>query len=527
MAMYTLEFTVTAAGVSPDTPQFAGRDGDHRAAELRFAVPFDNCRYRLEVLDGAGGYDITDLLDAVDGIVTYAVPAAWTAAGVAAVRVIAIGDGEEVRFHSAPAYLRFDDRESGEALGDSLRPAWQETLDEATAFLALTQQKLERGDFIGPKGDKGDKGDTGEQGIQGEKGDTGEKGDKGDKGDIGEVSLAYANRTFANALRGRKSGSPLLLTDVSPVAHDITLTCELPSGVVLETVQETATYEADGKRFAMPFTGVPTLPLTVGETYTVTVNGEAFTYTAEARAEGQAVTLGYVSYFDGDTTLPLGMTYVVEDGTCEFFWNEPVEGESVTLSVSVVHNTAPLTVTRYGKNLFENDASKLVVVTYYTSGGSDRQRVGYEIRLTAGTYTIYANPKTDEIKAQSLYVYGTLNTAQKEFVKDVRIVVGQTYNKVTFTANTGDILRIYNGNTTLDVPVTQALFEKFNIQLEVGGTATAFEPYSEPVTYTVPADGVLTVASLSPSMTFIGDTPMTADYQRDLTAVIAKLEGSV
>ncbi len=56
----------------------------------------------------------------------------------------------------------------------------------------------------GLKGDKGDTGATGPQGPQGEKGDTGEqgpqgeKGDKGDKGDTGEVSLADLDTALAD-----------------------------------------------------------------------------------------------------------------------------------------------------------------------------------------------------------------------------------------------------------------------------------------------------------------------------------------
>jgi len=165
MAFYTIEFTVTEHAVTPDTPQAAGHTGDHRAVLLNFAVPFEDCRYRLEIVDGCGGYDTTGLLDVVDGTVTYEIPSAWTAAGVAAVRPVAVEQdeaGEEiVRFHFPPVYLTFADREDGEPLGESLRPAWQETLDEAQFFLATAEQKLENGELNGKDGAKGDKGDAG------------------------------------------------------------------------------------------------------------------------------------------------------------------------------------------------------------------------------------------------------------------------------------------------------------------------------------------------------------------------------
>ncbi len=162
MAFYTIEFTVAERTVTPDSPQFAGHSGDNRAAVLKFAVPFEGYRYRLEIVDGCGGYDTTALLDAVDGTVSYEIPSAWTAAGVAAVRLIALEQddaGEEiVRFHSAPAYLTFADRADGIPLGEGLRPAWQETLDEAQFFLAVVEQKLQNGELKGEKGDTPQKG---------------------------------------------------------------------------------------------------------------------------------------------------------------------------------------------------------------------------------------------------------------------------------------------------------------------------------------------------------------------------------
>lgn len=159
MAFYTIDFTVTAAGVTPDTPQFAGHTGDHRAAVVRFSVPFEGCRYRLELTDGSGVYDVSGLLNAKGGTVSYEIPSAWTAAGVASLRLVAVEQGEDgseiVRFHSAPAYLRFEDREDGEPLGEVARPAWQETLDEAGFLLKTVEEKLQSGELNGKDGTSG------------------------------------------------------------------------------------------------------------------------------------------------------------------------------------------------------------------------------------------------------------------------------------------------------------------------------------------------------------------------------------
>lgn len=111
----------------------------------------------------------------------------------------------------------------------------------------------------GLKGDKGDKGDTGEQGIQGIQGLKGDKGDDGytpQKGvdyftpediaglNIPQVDQSYnsdsenaqsgtavseavtaeqkrANSAFANALKASKSGTSILIDDISPITHEI------------------------------------------------------------------------------------------------------------------------------------------------------------------------------------------------------------------------------------------------------------------------------------------------------------------
>lgn len=130
----------------------------------------------------------------------------------------------------------------------------------------LAALKGEKGDTgaqgpQGVKGDKGDKGDTGEQGIQGVQGLKGDKGDNGytpQKGvdyfteeDIAGLNIPLvdqiyiptsenaqsgkavaeavsteqkrANNTFSNALKGSKSGESLIIDDVSPVTHDMSV----------------------------------------------------------------------------------------------------------------------------------------------------------------------------------------------------------------------------------------------------------------------------------------------------------------
>ena len=176
MIIHTIEFSVSADGqITPASPQPAGHSGDDGAAVLRFHVPFEGCRYRVEMVDGVGGYDITDLLDAVDGVVSCVVPSCWTAAGTAAVRLVVVSvgdDGTTGKAHTHPAYLTFEHRDGGDHLNRAARPAWQTLLDEAQFFLQSLQQRADGGAFKGDKGDKGEKGDKGDKGDTGAAGDT-------------------------------------------------------------------------------------------------------------------------------------------------------------------------------------------------------------------------------------------------------------------------------------------------------------------------------------------------------------------
>ncbi len=170
MAVYTLPFTVTADGITPAEVQAAGVFGDHHAAVLAFTVPPEpsGCRYRLEITDGSGAYDISELLDAQNGVVQYAIPRKWTAAGTALVRLVAVKidqNGEETLcFHAAPARLFFEERNDGEEIPDIL-PAWQQVMTRAETVTDTVYHALISGEFNGPQGPKGEKGDTPQKGV--------------------------------------------------------------------------------------------------------------------------------------------------------------------------------------------------------------------------------------------------------------------------------------------------------------------------------------------------------------------------
>lgn len=98
-AVRWINYTVTAEGLSPSEPQWAGVQGEHQATGVSFEVPSDwmnaDYRFRVEWVDGMQAFFISDYLDAEDGKVKCLLPAAWTAAGgTAEIRLAAEQIGE-------------------------------------------------------------------------------------------------------------------------------------------------------------------------------------------------------------------------------------------------------------------------------------------------------------------------------------------------------------------------------------------------------------------------------------------------
>ena len=148
-AAYILDFTLSRAAhtATPNQPQAAGVSGDHRAATVRFLLtdpPADRL-YRVEVCDGGGGYDVTELLTPQDNVVTCAIPSHWTAAGIATLRLteLTVQDGEETQvYHYPPVRLQFESCPAGEAT--EALSAWQAVMTAAQLASAAATEAAER-----------------------------------------------------------------------------------------------------------------------------------------------------------------------------------------------------------------------------------------------------------------------------------------------------------------------------------------------------------------------------------------------
>ena len=273
----------------------------------------------------------------------------------------------------------------------------------------------------GPQGEQGPKGDTGEQGLQGVQGETGPQGPIGPTPDltIGTVSTLPAGSDATATITG---------TPEEPV-----LNLGLPQGAKGEA-GEVSQAEFDAlKQYVLDMS-----PMT-----TVTAPVVSVTDAAPLDAEDVLVNI------------------------------EPVQAGSGDPSPD---NVRPITgwtgakLTRTGKNLLKLDESEMV------SNGWDRI---FPVSLKAGTYILSCqNQFGTSVKGAKVNL-----TDENDSTVIVTLTAGYTFGDTTFIGATANITeeqadKIKNiqfalraGGTTYN-DIAQG-----NIQLELGSTATDYEPY--------------------------------------------------
>lgn len=205
----------------------------------------------------------------------------------------------------------------------------------------------------------------------------------------------------------------------------------------------------------------------------------------------------------------------------------PIEHE---LEVKIIgENVEGTVVKRYGKNLFANDFSEYGKQEWITSNGSQASYYGYAIRLPIGTHTINARLKDGEEQAlYGRYLFYIIKGANNVSIGPAVVVIAkETRTTRTFSINEGDVLLLYNGNTSASSGQARIIFEQNDIQIELGEKATEFEPYNM-VEAVADADGnVEGLISHAPDMILITDkneVVIECEYNRDANKVVTDLE---
>lgn len=493
-------------------------------------------------------------------------------------------------------------RQSGYAEGDvpndPTPTEYQQLVNLANETKQIAQSvrtDADNGVFKGDKGDQGIqglKGDTGAQGIQGVKGDKGDKGDKGEaftysdftpdqlaglkgeKGDPGEVTTAYANTTFANALKSSASGEALLLDDISPVEHIMGVevssknlipypynidTSTIPSGVTV-TDNGDGSLTVNGSIMGVTGSSFATI---------ATVTLEAGTYTLSCVTDGEGTCLactsvlgatfassGYPQTFTLTETKSLPLQIYIpgcytegEVLTINSTLNTPqLElGSTATAYTPYVSDLGNIVLRKQGKNLIPFPYRDLslgtstyngVDFTVYDDGSilingtatSSTTRYLYMnatglLGLKSGiTISVNKNASDDTQQANVYFVCNYYDSAAK-MQMGIQASTNASGTK-TITDDwkgLGIYLNIPSGKTLNNLLIKP--------QLEIGTTVTEYEPYITPTEYTSNADGTVEgITSLYPNTTLTADTDgvtIDCEYNRDINKAFAELHNAI
>lgn len=209
----------------------------------------------------------------------------------------------------------------------------------------------------------------------------------------------------------------------------------------------------------------------------------------------------------------------------------PIEHNlKIKASSDAVTDLSAVTLSAYGKNLFNNDTSLLTTITYISSNGTRNTRIGYEpLALPAGTYTFTLKDLDTSLLK---YIYGFIGDKDGKTFRGCSLLAGDTnHTPRTITIAEGEYVYIYNGNNVLSMDVRAKEFAAVEIQLEVGDKATEFEAFKTPIDYPIYTTGeVPDVKSIYPSTTILTDTPgvlIECKYNRDINKAFTELQNAI
>ena len=364
------------------------------------------------------------------------------------------------------------------------------------------------------RGEKGDKGDTGNQGIQGEKGDKGDafeysdftpeqlaslKGEKGDKGDTGEVSYEelYSHlftSTASGTIASFKDGAdniPMkdVKVQIEPVQNLNGQVSPYPPGGGKNLFDESLFEDAAGtvKYFALnvgdgTYTLSTTCPVNSDNAANLfliagNVNSGASTNTNGVWDRHSVTTTaidGYVTiaYRKTATTNPNDYDTQLELGSTATAWS-PYE------NICLISGWTGANVQRTGKNLFDADTIMPNLRFEQQSDGSWYADKAFAV----GFKTVWENVNgiNGAISLTYTYKYNSSSNQGVRFIfvysdgtsTDNYANASETYITKTFTSNAGKTLS-YIKSTYGSGAISTWIKD---VQLELGSTATEYEPY--------------------------------------------------
>ena len=359
----------------------------------------------------------------------------------------------------------------------------------------------------------------------------------GGNGNKGEVDYSL----IANALKGNASGSAVAMTDVSPFEHimdvkarsknlftpDISTVWLCKADVAEDGMITLIATATSGSAYAT----VGRISLKKGVHYTCNLVNATNMGHYYFRKTGTSTTVWesagskfYTPTEDVTVDLSIYMKDITaETATC---YVQLEEGAKLPTTYSPhVADVTKANVLEYGKNLFN---------PIYTATNHTIKMQNGIVAEHNQAYTVSFDKECSEIDLIAEFADGTTQTKY----------IGFSLMKASFKI---DGNKVYCGNNfgatqTFDNPIVKFSVSAYGsvangwevsplAQLEFGTEVTSYEPYKEPTTHSISADGTVEgVASIYPTTTLVADTEgvvMDVEYNRDINKAFAELVNAI
>ncbi|MBQ5677123.1 MAG: hypothetical protein IIV45_19035, partial [Lachnospiraceae bacterium] len=331
----------------------------------------------------------------------------------------------------------------------------------------------------------------------------------------------YATRTFANAIKGKKTGKTIYIDDASSVAHNVDVFLKNKNLWDGSSVLEKSTYNYTQN---VNITEPITISLKKSEDLACStgvwrIAVYYFDGTAKYIADHEIVDVNtvYSEIFPASVENPITkITIRATNITAGKYYDIQIElGNETTEYTPHITDFSDITVLKGGKNLW-NNGDVTVNSKYLTLALNCPLIAGY-------TYTLSADVESNDTDGKTCLIY---NAMSQEMIGQIERGKGKN---VTFTPKQ-DVERIsfYASNNANNGENDVATFK--NLQIELGEIATEFEEYNGTEMISSDAGGRVIVNIGEKGTVIIPKAvgvSLEAEYNKDLSKIIEKLYNAI
>lgn len=373
-----------------------------------------------------------------------------------------------------------------------------------------------------------------------------------------EDFIADALSNATNALKGKKSGGAVSMTDISPLKHTLDVKVRRKNLIPYPYVHSsgfqnsgiTFTVNTDGSVTAV---GIPTNHSSfifseanvfeAGKKY-VLAKGVIIAYQIDGvkKYVGGYTSQVTITWGDGWTAVQVYMQIEpTSEAVNETIYPFIVEATDTPEYTPYVADVSSVKVKKLGKNLipfpYANSSQKMAGITFTVNDdGSvtlNGTWDGSGVPVGARIMDFYLIKRSSPLKAGRYYLSSGLPSGgtytYRLFGHIIRADGSQVYYS---TGETGQYFDIEDGDTiALSIRIGDEIGTVNNLtvypQIELGSVGTEYEPYITPIEYPVNADGSVDgVKSIYPSTTLMTDTSgavIDVKYNRDINKAFEEL----